>query len=574
MSFADRLRALFGRGIEQPLSNNEWLNDTLTREFSRCETRRFDALASAKRLLETAETPDWASSWSGVATHINEDLRSAWPTIASRSTNLARNNEWAARWLIQLRDNVLGQNGIRLQCRLTKVRSAEQHTEANDAIEALWREWGSAGNCETSGLSWRQVEAIALQSLARTGEIFYRFRTGASAGPFGFQVQILDPWLIDHTLNADSTSGSIRLGVERDLDGRVVAYHLGRRAAQTYDRQALSTSTAIRLPASEARLCFAVEEPGQVRGVPWLSIGARRLWMAQKFEEACAVASRNSAERLGFFVSPTGDAPPGFADQIVSSVLEQARAAGKVLSPEEVQQLTAAAEKYTTTNPGQYDTIPAGYDFRQYESAWPNIEAGEYVKSQIRGWSAARGASYHTIGNDLEGVNYSSARVGILDEREHYKVVQQDLIDWLHAPVLAQWMRFAVLRDARLVASRIADYVAACTWRPRRWAGIDPQKEALANESDLKYGLTSRSRIILERGDDPEEIANEREIDEELFGELPGEAPDPEDPSQSDTETADGSEPGSSASDTPSSADSAQQSDKAAAAPVVRLSRT
>ena len=68
MSFADRLRSLFTPNIEQPLSNNEWLNDTLNREFLRCETRRFEALASAKRLLETAETPDWASSWSGVAT--------------------------------------------------------------------------------------------------------------------------------------------------------------------------------------------------------------------------------------------------------------------------------------------------------------------------------------------------------------------------------------------------------------------------------------------------------------------------------------------------------------------------
>lgn len=538
----DRLRQILGGKETQPAVDQQWLNTVLATEVSRHETRRYQSLAAAKRLLETAETPEWARSWTTHASHINEDLRSAWPTIASRSTNIARNNEWAARWLLQQRDNVLGQNGIRLQCRLTKVRTAEQHTEANEAIEALWREWGAAGVCETSGLSWRQVEALALQSLARTGEFFYRFRTGAGAGAFGFQVQVLDPWIIDHTLHQDlSTGGTIRMGVERDQEGRVVGYHLNRRESLTTERSPVSGAGTRRLSAAEARLCFSVDEPGQVRGIPWLSIGARRLWMAQKFEEACAVASRNSAERLGFFVSPTGDAPPGFADQIVSSVLEQARASGKILTPEEVQQLTAAADKYTTTMPGQYDTIPAGYDFRQYESTWPNIDAAEYVKSQIRGWSAARGASYHTIGNDLEGVNYSSARVGILDEREHYKVVQQDLIDWLHAPVLEQWMRFAVLRDSRLVASRLADYVAACTWRPRRWAGIDPQKEALANESDLQLSLTSRSRIILERGDDPEEIAHERELDDDLFGPLPSAAQAQGTPAGSPESAAEGS---------------------------------
>jgi len=546
----------------EPSGNAAWLNDALAHQLARAETRRFEALHDAKkRLLETSETPEWAHSWSGSASHINEELSGSWATIVSRSTNLARNNEWAARWLIQQRDNVLGQNGIRLQCRLAKVRNGEQHTDANNAIETLWRRWGAAGSCEVSGLSWRQVEAIALQSLARTGEIFYRFRTGAGAGPFNFQLQILDPWLIDSTRNQDLSAGrTVRMGVERDGDGRVIAYHL--RAGTSAENRGTAGGKMPVLSADEARLCFAVEEPGQARGIPWLSIGARRLWMAQKFEEACSVASRNSAERLGFFVSPSGDAPPGFADQIVSSVLEAARAAGKVLSPAEVEQITAAANKFSTTMPGQYDTIPAGYDFRQYDSPWPNIQAGEYVKSQIRGWSAARGASYHTIGNDLEGVNYSSARVGILDEREHYKVVQQDLIDWLHQPVLERWMPFAVLQEQRLVGSRVRDYVDACTWRPRRWAGIDPAKEAAANESDLLFGLTSRSRIILERGDDPEEVSREREIDEEMFGPLPN-AQQPENTASEDDES----------DDDENSVDASDVSRADKSAPVIHLSR-
>ncbi|HRD87810.1 MAG TPA: phage portal protein [Accumulibacter sp.] len=564
MQIASFFRGLFGADPgQQPASNSGWINDALQHQCSVAQTRRFESLQTAKRLLETSETPDWAHSWSTSAAHINEDLRGTLPTIVARATNLARNNEWAQRWLIQQRDNVLGQTGIRLQCRLTKSRSSEQHSEANDAIEKLWREWGAAGTCETSGLSWRQVEALALQSLARTGELFYRFRTGLAAGKFGFQIQVLDPWLIDHTRHENLANGStVRLGVERDADGRVLAYHLRPgTAAVAADRQGGGLNS-MRLSASEARLCFACDEPGQVRGIAWLSVGARRLWMAQKFEEACGVASRNSAERLGFFVSPTGDAPPGFADQIISSVLDAARAAGKVLSPEEVQQLTEAAEKFSTTMPGQYDTIPAGYDFRQYDSPWPNIQAGEYVKSQIRAWSAARGASYHTIGNDLEGVNYSSARVGILDEREHYKVVQQDLIDWLHQPVLEEWMRFAVLRNASLVGSRLRDYIDACTWRPRRWAGIDPAKESKANESDLQYGLTSRSQIILERGEDPEQIARDRKLDEELFGPLPSQSAPTADPA----DDADDEEDDPAASGAPAAA--AENS-----APVVRSVR-
>ena len=36
----------------------------------------------------------------------------------------------------------------------------------------------------------------------------------------------------------------------------------------------------------------------------------------------------------------------------------------------------------------------------------------------LRGWAAARGASYVSLGNDLSDVNYSSAQVGIIAERE------------------------------------------------------------------------------------------------------------------------------------------------------------
>jgi capsid protein len=159
--------------------------------------------------------------------------------------------------------------------------------------------------------------------------------------------------------------------------------------------------------------------------------------------------------------------PPAFADQIVSSVLDAAHAAGKVLTPDEIQQITASAEKYTTTVPGTFDTVPSGYDFRQYDSPWPNIDSTEYVKSQVRGWSAAQGASYVSIGNDLADVNYSSARVGILDEREHYKELQSRLISWLHEDVFETVLPYLAAATPGLQVSRLPDYLAAATWQAR-----------------------------------------------------------------------------------------------------------
>ena len=497
-----------------------WLQSATRAAGEAAHRAQLSQLRHASRSFEAAETPAFVASWSASCAHINDDLAAKLPILRGRASQLARDNEWARSYLVQLKDNVLGSSGIRLQMRIRKPGSDQLDLAANAALEAAWQAFGQRGACEVSGkLSWLDIESLAIGSFPRTGELLYRLRPGA--GPYRFQIQLLNPALLDDTLKRDYAGRRVRMGVEIDDDGKPVAYWLKMSKTGDSDPTVLSTGAHVRVPAEQIRHFFLAEEVDQLRGVPWLAVGARRLYMAHQFEEAAAVASTNAAQRLGFFVSPDGDAPPGFADTIISTVLETAQAQGKVLTPDEVAALTAAAEKYTTTVAGQFDTLPQGYDFRQYDSQWPNVDAGRYVKDQIRAWTSAQGASYVTVGNDLEAVNYSSAQVGIVGEREHYKALQTLLISWLHAEVFAAWLPFALLKTPGLDPRRAAEYLAAATWRPRRWQAIDPAKKAKEDASDLKLCLSSRSRKILERGDDPEEIAAERAADDLLFGPLP-----------------------------------------------------
>jgi capsid protein len=139
----------------------------------------------------------------------------------------------------------------------------------------------------------------------------------------------------------------------------------------------------------------------------------------------------------------------------------------------------------------------------------------------VRGWSAARGISYVSLGNDLEAVNYSSAQVGISAERDHYRSIQRKLIRWLHRPVLEAALPYIVLATPGLNTGSLANYVAACVFVPRRWAGVDPIKTANADETNLRNKLTSRRRILLERGEDPDEVFAEIEDEEKRFGAVP-----------------------------------------------------
>lgn len=517
MGFFQRI---FGRG-ESSEQRQAWLGETIASAARTVEGQYLAQLRNG-RSFEAAETPAWVDSWPTHAAPINDDLSRQLSTMRARSRSQARNNEWAVNYLIKLDDNVLGESGIPLQMRL-KRRRGQPDKKINDALEAAFAAWGR--DCETSGMCWRDVESAALACLPRDGELLYRYRRGS--GPYGIRIQLLDPAILDVSLHRDWHGNRVRMGIEIDDDARPVAYWLRMTRIGEAADDLVTVGRHVRVPAGQIRHCFVRSEPGQLRGYPWLAAGARRLWLNAEFENAAAVASINAAKRQGFFYTPDGEAPRGFADTIVSSVVEAAKAAGKELTPEELQQVMAAAEKYTTTMPGQFDTLPQGVQFTPFESKWPDISADSYIKQNLRGWSAARGVSYVSVGNDLSDVNYSSAQVGIIAEREHYKRLQRTLIRWLHADVLATVAPYLVMSDPRrLSATRLDDYLAAATWQPRRWQPVDPVKAAKSNEINLALRLTSRRRIILERGEDPDEIAAEVAEEEALYGPVTA-TPDP-----------------------------------------------
>ena len=501
---------------ESAADRRAWLDDAISAAGSRVMAQQTVAARRASRSFEAAETPAWVESWPTHSGAINDDLAAQLPTMRSRSRGLARNNEWAINYLIKLDDNVLGTKGIQLQMRLTK-RNGDPDENTNALIETAWSRLSKA--VDVAGRSFRSVESLALAALATDGEICYQFRKGA--GPLGFQIRLFPADLIDVNYRSEWRGNRIRMGIEINDDGLPVAYWM--LAAKTGDLPSdiVTVGRHTRVPADQMRHLFLQREIDQLRGYPWLAAGAQRLWMTHDFEVAAAVASSNAAKRQGFFYTPDGEAPTGFADTIVSSVLDAAKAQGKVLSPDEIKAIVSAAEKYVTTMPGQFDTLPNGTQFQAFDSKWPDVAADTYVKQQLRGWFAARGISYVSGGNDLEGVNYSSAQVGIVAERDHYRTLQARLTEWLHAPIFEAALPYLILSTPGLRAEHFERYLAAATWQPRSWQPVDPVKAANANETNLRAKLTSRRRIMIERGDDPDELFAEIDAEDAKYGDIP-----------------------------------------------------
>jgi capsid protein len=120
------------------------------------------------------------------------------------------------------------------------------------------------------------------------------------------------------------------------------------------------------------------------------------------------------------------------------------------------------------------------------------------------------GLLYNTLGNDAEGVNYTSLRFFLGIERDNWMELQ----DWLQAdliePVFDHWAETQLMLGTLPIRPGASAELYRNHWQPRRWEGPDPAKQAKADETDLSIGSTSLHEICARKGRDFDDLIAER----------------------------------------------------------------
>lgn len=446
-----------------------------------------------KRAYNAAKIGRLTNDWTTATTSANTEVRNDIKVLRARSRQLERDNDYVRRFFSLLINNVLGSNGITLQAKSKDVRGG-MDTVANRKIEEAWADWSRAENCTVAGThSFQDVQRIILRSVARDGAVLIR-KVRNWNNPYRFAIQILEIDHLDTELNARLANGNlIRMGVEHDKWEKPVAYHLLN--GHEGDEYGMNRPTKReRIPADEIILVTQTERPHQIIGVPWLSSSMMRLSMLHGYMEAEVTAARIGAAKMGFFTkSETGEGYQGEED-------------------------TATGHTITTAEPGQFEELPVGTDFKTFDPTHPNSQFGEFVKSCLRSISAGLGVSYNSLANDLEGVNYSSIRAGLLEEREAWKTTQAWFVEHLVDPIFREWLTYALLSDALQLPATKEWKFRNIEWKPRRWPWVDPKKDVEAAVIQVENGFKSRRSIVTESGGDfektVEEIAQDKEFAE------------------------------------------------------------
>ncbi|HEY9465022.1 MAG TPA: phage portal protein, partial [Vicinamibacterales bacterium] len=439
-------------------------------------------------------TSDWVMAATRSA---DQETRYELKTLRNRARDLDRNSPFGARYSQLVAENVIGDTGIRLKAKNKLKDGTALHRGANKGIEDGWLDWSRAEHCDvTKKLTLTECLALAVSEWATDGEILIRMWEGPQFGPYGFMIQILDPDYLDETMNQERMGPNtplIRQGIEYDAFGAPTFYYLWTRhpSEPSIDR------TREKVPAEQIVHTFIPRRAGQSRGIPHAAAIMTTIKMLDGYVEAELVAARVASASMG-------------------AVVDQQNADGPAINP------NATGDENGNQNAIPTEAEPAslldlrgmGAELKLWDPQHPTSAFPDFTRMMSHYVAIGFGVSYGTLTGDLSQANYGSLRVGMLDERTHWRRLQGFVVSHVLDRIYRRWLKMALLN--RMIEG-ISDYDwkrwTRVLWKPRGFDWIDPLKDVQGELIEIAAGMNSLQRACAERGLDFEEILEERAED-------------------------------------------------------------
>jgi len=399
------------------------------------------------------------------------------PIIRKRARDMVRNNAIATRAVSALVDNIVG-DGI-----IPSVE-AERDEDKRRLEEVLLEHFDSTAVDAAGRLNLYGLQRLAVDGMIVGGEMLWRRRPRRASDALAvlpFQVESLEPEYLDDRRLGQLQTGNLEYdGIEFDAIRRRVAYRLFREHPED---SLTGFPESRRVMADEVLHLYRVDRPNQRRGVTWLAPVISLLSDAYEYADAQLVRQKIAAMWVGFTVDALND------------VGEQT----------DYDKLTL--------KPGTFEHLPPGRDVRFSDP--PKVEGyAEHMKQVQRMVAAALGITYEELSGDLEGVNFSSGRLGRIAMQRAVQAAQWTVVMPVLCDGMNRWIRDAV----DVFPERLVRGAYKINWTPPRFQMTDPAREIPAMVQEIEAGLTSRQRKIREMGYDPSTIAAEIEEDRAMFG--------------------------------------------------------
>lgn len=428
-----------------------------------------------------ARLGDWGMSGAGPTASLTGGLA----TVRKRSRDAERNNPIAKGGIDSFVSNLVGTD-ISPNWNL-------DNKDQKDELQQLWID--SQLEADFYGISdfYGTIE-IACRSMIRDGEVLGRFHeVDPSEGLLvPLQVQLLEADHLDHTYHDISPLGNeIRFGIEWRKGRRYRYWLWDDHPGENY----LHGSDLTRKPVDAADIVhvFRPMRAGQARGIGWLAPVLIKLREIDICDDAELVRKKIAALWGGFIYS---DSPPS----------------PRTTTGGELKGIDSSGISSIELKAGTFPVLKNGFKVQFHQSPDVGNNYLGFMKTQLREVARGFGPTYEQLTGDLEGVNFTSLRAGLIEFRRLCEtIIARTLIFQYCRPYVNRWIRAAVLNGATKTIS-VSEYLRnprafhRVDWNPDGWDFVQPVVDRVAEQMDIRNGLETRGQKIAKRGGNVEQV--------------------------------------------------------------------
>lgn len=449
-----------------------WIDRLITTVAPRYGLQRMrarHASALLARNYEAASTGRRTQGWRKSSTDANAAASGSLGTLRDVARDLVRNNPYAESALTTISDHVIGSWGI------------------TPSVEPpQWKVWADSTLCDADGRNtFYGLQRLVIRSVVESGEVLIRRRIRRPEDnlPIPLQLQILEPDYLD-TLKNDVIRNETGIVIRRIIQG-IEFDALGRRAAYwLFDEHPGSASAAVltshRIPATEILHIYEQKRPGQARGVSWFGSVLLRFKDFDEFEDATLMKQKVAACLAVLTTDIDGSGAP-------------------------IGSVDSASPLVDMIEPGAILNLPPGRDVKVVEP--PAVrEYSDYCKNQLRAIATGLGVTFEDLTGNYDGLPFSAARMSRL---RHWSRVE----DWRWNLLIPQFLNpvWAWAVEVGTVAG--LKIPATTEWNAPPLPMIEPDKEGLAIQRNIRSGIQTLKQAIKERGLNYEQFLDELQND-------------------------------------------------------------
>lgn len=405
----------------------------------------------------------------------NSDISRSQSNLVKRSRHAVRNHPYAARAKEVYVSSIVG-NGLTAKW-------------PNKEMQALWDQWILHCSADDRG-SMLELQMLAAGAQFESGEVVARRRPRLASDGLAvpLQIQLMEGDHLDIGYNVMREHNPISQGIQFNSIGDRSHYHLWK-----YHPEEVSVTGGfnqrVGVPANDVIHLYRRLRPGQLRGVPELTPILVRLYEIDEMQDATLV--KQKVAQLFAWIVRKKSSDTGV--QETNSITDQIEL-GETIETEDGEQLTKI-----TAGGVHYLEDDEEIDFSSPDGVGANYST--WLKTELRACAVGAGITYEQLTGDLEGVNYSSIRAGLVEFRRRIEQLQFALFVHRFMRPIAEWFADTVvmLGVVSLTGYWKAPWAHLPSFGSPKWDWVDPLKDVMADLLEVRGGFNTLKNKMAER---------------------------------------------------------------------------